>query len=53
MTSESIIKFISENYDAMIHYPPVPASKIIPEWYKNIPKWKNREIPEWWRDATQ
>jgi hypothetical protein len=21
----------------MIHYPPVPASKIIPEWYKNIP----------------
>ena len=37
MKSESIIEFISEDRDAMIHYPPVPASKIIPEWYKNIP----------------
>jgi hypothetical protein len=37
MTSENKIKFICEDNDAMQEFPPVPASKIIPEWYKNIP----------------
>lgn len=37
MTTEIDIKFICEDYDAMTHYPPIPASKIVPEWYKNIP----------------
>jgi hypothetical protein len=37
MTKESNIKFICEDWDAMKEYPPIPASKIVPEWYKNIP----------------
>jgi hypothetical protein len=31
------IKFICEDLDASKEFPPVPAGKIIPEWYKNIP----------------
>ena len=37
MTKESVVKFISGDFDAHKEFPPVPASKIIPEWYKNIP----------------
>ncbi len=37
MIKESNIQFISEDYDACNEFPPLPASKIVPEWYKNIP----------------
>jgi hypothetical protein len=37
MTKESNIKFICEDFDAMSEFPPVPAGKVVPEWYKNIP----------------
>ena len=37
MTKESNIKFICEDFDATQEFPPLPSSKIIPEWYKNIP----------------
>lgn len=37
MKKETIIKFTCEDYDAMKHYPPVTAGKIIPDWYKDVP----------------
>lgn len=35
--SEKNIEFISYDKSAELHYPPVPLSKIIPKWYKDIP----------------
>jgi hypothetical protein len=32
------IEFISYDKSAEIHYPPVPVSKFIPDWYKDLPK---------------
>lgn len=37
MKLENKIKFICEDFDAMTHFPPVSAGKIIPDWYKSIP----------------
>lgn len=37
MSKEVNIKFISEDFDSCKEFPPVPAAKIVPEWYKNIP----------------
>lgn len=30
--SEKLIKFVTYDKSAEIHYPPVPVSKIIPKW---------------------
>ncbi len=35
--SEKLIKFVTYDKSAQIHYPPVPVTKIIPKWYKDIP----------------
>ena len=35
--SEKLIEFVSYDKSAQLHYPPVPISKIVPKWYKNIP----------------
>ena len=35
--NNSIIKFICEDKDTTVLYPPVPASKVVPQWYKDIP----------------
>lgn len=37
MSRENKIKFICEDYDASKEFPPLPAGKVVPEWYKNIP----------------
>jgi hypothetical protein len=34
---KNIIKFSCDDQSVIENYPPVPASKIIPEWYKDIP----------------
>lgn len=35
--STNIIKFTCDDLDTYNSYPPVPATKVIPEWYKNMP----------------
>jgi hypothetical protein len=37
MMSEKTIKFVSYDKSAEMHYPPIPVSKIIPKWYKDVP----------------
>ena len=37
MSKKTNIKFICEDKDTSLLYPPVPAGKIIPQWYKDIP----------------
>lgn len=34
---ENIIKFVTEDEDTLYTFPPVPATKIVPDWYKEIP----------------
>jgi hypothetical protein len=35
------IKFITDDALAAEHFPPLPANKAIPEWYKNLPRYIN------------
>lgn len=35
--NEKLIKFISYDKSSEMHYPPVPVSKFVPKWYKDIP----------------
>lgn len=35
--SDKIIKFSTYDESAHLHYPPVPLSKFVPQWYKDIP----------------
>jgi len=37
MRKDSIIKFITEDKDTLELFPPVPATKQIPDWYKSVP----------------
>lgn len=37
MSKEINIKFSTDDKDAAELFPPIPAAKLIPEWYKNIP----------------
>jgi hypothetical protein len=41
--TEKIIEFVSYDEGSVEHWPPVPASKMIPDWYKDIPTWLNKE----------
>lgn len=35
--NKSVIKFVCEDRDTTLLYPPVPSGKIIPYWYKTVP----------------
>jgi hypothetical protein len=37
MSKESKISFTTIDQDACVNFPPIPATKIVPEWYKNLP----------------
>jgi hypothetical protein len=35
--SKQLITFTTASEEALTHYPPQPASKVIPDWYKDLP----------------
>ena len=41
--SDKIIKFSTYDESAHLHYPPVPLSKFVPQWYKDIPLWEGNK----------